>query len=61
MQNKIVSLNDIVKLSHNPELSEPYIRYVCGIGSEHQYRHQEIEDIAALVNAMYDVRRSLLL
>lgn len=49
MRNKNVSLSDIIKLSHNSVLSEPYIRYICGIGAEHQYRHQEIEDISALV------------
>lgn len=53
MNNKIVSLCDIIKLSHNPELSEPYIRYICGIGAEHQYRHQEIEDISALVKEIH--------
>lgn len=40
----------MVKLSHNAELSEPYIRYLCGIDREHQYRHQEIADIAALID-----------
>lgn len=49
MNNKVISLQDIIKLSHNSELSEPYIRYICGIGTEHQYRHQEIEDISALI------------
>ena len=49
MKNKTVSLRDVVKLSHNAELSEPYIRYLCGLDSEHQYRHQEIMDIAAFL------------
>lgn len=52
MQNKIVSLKDIIKLSHNSELSESYIRYICGIKKEQQYRHQETEDISTLVQAV---------
>lgn len=43
MKNKLVSLIDMVKLSHNPELSEAYIRYLCGLNNEKQYRHQEIK------------------
>lgn len=50
MKNKIVSLKDMVKLSHNEELSEPYIRFLCGINSERQYRHREIVDLAALIH-----------
>ncbi len=49
MKNKIVSLYDIIKLYENSELSEPYIRYICGINKEHQYRHQEILDIQTLL------------
>ena len=52
MKNKLISLHDMVKLSHNAELSEPYIRYLCGIDSEHQYRHQEIVDIASFLNGI---------
>ena len=52
MKNIIVSLRDMVKLSHNAELSEPYIRYLCGIDIEHQYRHQEIADIAAFLDGI---------
>lgn len=52
MKNKIVSLRDMVKLSHNTKLSESYVRYICGINNEHQYRHQEIVDIAAFIRAV---------
>ena len=50
MKNKLVSLIDMVKLSHNPELSEAYIRYLCGLNDEKQYRHQEIKDIKSLLS-----------
>ena len=50
MKNKLVSLIDMVKLSHNPELSEAYIRYLCGLNNEKQYRHQEIKDIKSLLS-----------
>ena len=40
----------MVKLSHNPELSEAYIRYLCGLNNEKQYRHQEIKDIKSLLS-----------
>lgn len=50
MKNKRVSLIDIVKLSDNEELSESYVRYICGIINEHQYRHQEILDIKCLLD-----------
>lgn len=53
MMNKNTSLNRIIQLVHNPELSEPYIRYICGINAVHQYRHQEIIDIASLVKEIY--------
>lgn len=42
----------MVKLSHNAELSEPYIRYLCGIKSERQYRHQEVRDILKLIDQL---------
>ena len=48
MKYKLFSLNDMVKLSSNEELSEPYIRYLCGLNSEQQYRHQEILDVQSL-------------
>lgn len=50
MKNKLVSLIDMVKLSHNPELSEAYIRYLCDLNNEKQYRHQEIKDIKSLLS-----------
>lgn len=52
MDNKIVALYDMVKLSDNEELSEPYIRYICGMNHSHQYRHQEILDIQILLDSL---------
>ena len=49
MYNKAVSLTDVVKLAHNPELSEQYLRYICGIKNDQPYRHQEIEGISSLI------------
>ncbi len=49
MKNKIVSLFDMIKLSGNEELSESYVRYICGIDIERQYKHQEILDIKCLL------------
>lgn len=42
----------MIKLAHNSELSASYIKYLCGIGEEQQYRHQEINDISALIDAL---------
>lgn len=50
MKNRLVSLSDMIKLSNNPVLSESYIRYICGLDSEKQYRHQEINDIKSLLS-----------
>lgn len=50
MKNKIVSLADMVKLVDDEELSENYIRYICGIDSERQYKHQEVLDIKCLLD-----------
>ena len=50
MKNKEFSLQDMVKISHNGELSEPYIRYLCGLNDDHQYRHQEIIDVSTLIH-----------
>ena len=52
MKNKLFSLTDIIKLCDDSEFSEPYIRYLCGIESEHQYRHQEIVDASILLNSI---------
>ena len=52
MKNKIVSLIDMIKLSDNEELSESYIRYICGIDLSRQYKHQEILDIKCLLNTI---------
>lgn len=50
MKNKLVSLVDMIKLVDDEGLSEKYIRYICGIDSENQYRHQEILDISCLLH-----------
>ena len=50
MKNKRVSLIDIIKLADNEKLSESYIRYICGIDDEHQYRHLEILDVKCLLS-----------
>ncbi|MBE6688051.1 MAG: DUF2075 domain-containing protein [Ruminococcaceae bacterium] len=50
MKNKVFSLMDIIKLSHDPVLSENYVRYLCGFTK--QYRHQEIIDIKLLVDSI---------
>ena len=49
MLNKTVSLMDMIKLSHNIELSKPYIQYLCGLDKAGTYRHQEILDIKSLL------------
>ena len=46
----MVSLLDMIKLSENEVLSESYIRYICGIDTERQYKHQEILDIKCLID-----------
>ena len=53
MNNKLFSLKDIVKLNHNAALSEQYVRYLCGISADKQYRHQEILDICTLINSLH--------
>lgn len=50
MKNKIVSLLDMIKLSENETLSESYVRYICGIAGERQYKHQEILDVKCLLD-----------
>ena len=52
MKNKTVSLIDMIKLSDNEELSESYIRYICGIELSRQYKHQEILDLKCLLNVI---------
>lgn len=49
MLNKTVSLIDMIKLSHNIELSKPYIQYLCGLDKAGTYHHQEILDIQSLL------------
>lgn len=50
MKNKVVSLLDMIKLSDNETLSENYVRYICGIDAERQYKHQEILDLKCLID-----------
>lgn len=52
MKNKPVCLCDMVNLSTNAALSESYIRYLCGLSAEQQYRHQEILDIECLLSIL---------
>lgn len=52
MKNKSVCLCDMVNLSANAALSESYIRYLCGLSAEQQYRHQEILDIECLIGVL---------
>ncbi len=59
MKNRLFSLKDIVKLSYNAELSEQYVRYLCGISDDKQYRHQEIQDISILANSLHVEEYSL--
>lgn len=49
MRNKLISLDDLVKLQDDSELSESYVKYLCGLEKEYKYRHQEILDICALI------------
>ena len=35
MKNKIVYLPEMVKLYHNEQLSELYVRYFCGLEQSH--------------------------
>ena len=50
MDNKLVSLDDMIKLRDNINLSEKYIKYTCGIGHDKEYQHQEINDIYKLIS-----------
>lgn len=52
MKNKTFSLIDVVKLVHDPELSEQYVRYLCGTNDGTRYRHQEILDINTLLDSL---------
>lgn len=49
MKNKFVSLFDVVKLISEEVISEKYVRYLCGIDKEREYRHQEILDINCML------------
>lgn len=52
MKNRIFGLSDIIKLADNEELSEKYVKYLCGLDEDRQYKHREITDIRALTEAL---------
>lgn len=54
MENKFVSLIQITNLKNESDqnLSEEFVRYSAGLSSDHVYRHQEISDIADLINKL---------
>lgn len=52
MKNQIISLLEIIKLAEDEKISEKYIRYICGLDSTKEYRHQEILDIKNLINCL---------
>lgn len=49
MENKVVSLENLIKIVDNIGLSEKYVKYICGLKSNCNYRHQEILDIKSLL------------
>lgn len=50
MKNKIISLDNLIKLVDNESLSERYVKYLCGLDKDKEYRHQEIFDIQSLLS-----------
>lgn len=52
MKNQLVSLLEIIKLAEDEKNSEKYIRYICGLDSMKEYRHQEILDIKSLIDCL---------
>ena len=52
MKNQLVSLLEIIKLAEDEKISEKYIRYICGLDSTKEYRHQEILDIKNLIDCL---------
>ena len=59
MKNKSVSLFDMIKLSNNEKMSEQYIRYICGIETDRQYKHQEVMGIQCLLETVtVDIEKS---
>ena len=52
MKNQLVSLLEIIKLAEDEKTSEKYIRYICGLDSTKEYRHQEILDIKNLIDCL---------
>lgn len=49
MKNKFVSLENLVGIVDNVSLSEKYVKYICGLDNDRQYKHQEILDIKSLL------------
>ena len=49
MNNKLVSLTMLPCLLDDEALSEKYIKYLCGLNDDHQYKHREILDIQRLL------------
>ena len=49
MNNKLVSLTMLPCLLDDEALSEEYIKYLCGLNDDHQYKHREILDIQRLL------------
>ena len=50
MNNKLVSLIQLTNLKDDQELCESFVRYSTGMAEKHGYRHQEILDIAELLD-----------
>ena len=52
MKHKLISLDNLIKLIDNENLSEKYVKYLCGFEKDREYRHREIIDIKLLVQAL---------
>ena len=52
MNNKLVSLKMLPCLLEDEALSGKYIKYLCGLNDDHQYKHQEILDIQKLLSGL---------
>ena len=50
MNNKLVSLTMLPCLWEDEALSGKYIKYLCGLNDDQQYKHQEILDIQKLLS-----------
>ncbi len=49
MNNKYVSLMQLSNLVNDYDLSCFYVRYIAGLSSKREYKHQEIKDISRLI------------